>query len=129
MYLIRKFSKFSTAHLDKLQFSVTQLKATEPAFSSDFNKNDLKGTYSCVVCSEPLFSSTDKFDSGSGWPSFSSSLTTESLKKTEDFSFNMQRTEVACAVCHSHLGHFFLDGPKGRRYCINGCALKFDKIK
>ena len=128
MYLIRKFSKFSTDHLSELQLAVTQLKSTEPPYSSDLLSNKYEGSYSCIVCNSPLFSSKAKFDSGSGWPSFYESLSSKAIYLKEDYSHGMTRTEVLCSTCGSHLGHFFPDGPQKRRYCINGCSLKFDKL-
>lgn len=119
------------AAIDKLtpdQFAVTQKDATEPAFTGEFWDNHDDGIYVDVVSGEPLFSSTDKFDSGSGWPSFTRPLEQAHVVQKEDRSFWMTRTEVRSANGDSHLGHLFDDGPVedgGMRYCINSAALRF----
>ena len=110
------------------QFAVTQNDATEPAFTGEFWDNHEDGIYVDVVSGEPLFSSTDKFDSGSGWPSFTRPLEKAHVVEKEDRSFWMTRTEVRSANGDSHLGHLFDDGPVadgGMRYCINSAALRF----
>lgn len=110
------------------EYKVTQESATEPAFDNEFWDNHKKGIYVDVVTGEPLFSSTDKFDSGCGWPSFSKPISKDVLKYNKDNSHNMERTEVKSRSGDSHLGHVFNDGPKekgGLRYCINSAALKF----
>lgn len=101
-------------------------KGTEPPFSGKYDDFWEKGTYKCVVCSTDLFSSLDKFHSGSGWPSFSNELQDNVASKT-DYSHGMVREEILCKKCGSHLGHVFSDGPKpsGLRYCVNSLALKF----
>ena len=116
------------ATLDKTAYAVTQEKATERPFSSPLDKHYKKGIYVDVVTKKPLFASTDKFDSGSGWPSFTRPITTDAISTAPDHSHGMSRTEVSSALGGSHLGHVFTDGPRekgGLRYCINGAALEF----
>ena len=110
------------------QFHVTQEHGTERAFSHPHYKDKRDGMYRCVVCGAPLFSSDTKFDSGTGWPSFTDAAAGGTLTTHEDNSYGMRRTEVRCANCGAHLGHVFPDGPgpTGLRYCINGCALDLD---
>ena len=125
MILFRRITKYALDHLNELQIEVTQNKGTEYPYSSSLLKLKSPGTYSCVVCSIPLFNSDEKFDSGSGWPSFYSPISTDKITLSEDLSHNMARIEVKCSECGSHLGHFFPDGAKSSRYCINGCCLDF----
>ena len=116
------------AQLTPEQFAVTQKDATEPAFRNEFWDNHADGIYVDIVSGEPLFSSTDKYDSGSGWPSFTRPIEPAHLVKKEDRSFWSVRTEVRSANGDSHLGHLFDDGPAdqgGLRYCINSAALRF----
>ncbi len=119
------------AAIDKLtpeQFAVTQKDATEPAFRNEFWDNHDEGIYVDIVSGEPLFSSTDKFDSGSGWPSFTRPLDSSNIVQHSDKSWGMVRTEVRSTNADSHLGHLFDDGPVaegGMRYCINSAALRF----
>jgi methionine-R-sulfoxide reductase len=110
------------------QYDVTQHEGTEPPFRNEFWDNHEPGIYVDVVSGEPLFSSTDKFDSGTGWPSFSEPADTEHVELVADNSHGMVRTEVRCRRCGSHLGHVFDDGPgpTGQRYCINSLALNLE---
>ena len=116
------------ANLTPLQFSVTQEKATERPYTSEFDKFDKKGIFVDIVTKKPLFSSSDKFDAGCGWPSFSKPITTDALSYAKDESHGMSRIEVSSSLGGSHLGHVFDDGIKekgGLRYCINGASLEF----
>ena len=114
------------AQLDETQFHVTRQKGTERAFSSSMCAIFEPGRYACVCCGEPLFDAQTKFDSGSGWPSFTQAIAPGLVNYILDTSHGMQRVETTCAVCDAHLGHVFPDGPQpsGLRYCINALALK-----
>lgn len=115
-------------HLSDLQYQVTQFGATEPPFKNEYFDNFKPGIYVDVISGVPLFVSTDKFESGCGWPAFSKPIDNSLLIAREDFSFGMNRTEVVARNTNSHLGHVFNDGPKhlgGQRFCINSAALRF----
>ena len=109
------------------QYDVTQNKGTERPFTGRYVDHKADGTYRCVCCDAPLFSSEHKYDSGSGWPSFWSPLAGERVRVERDTSHGMVREEVLCAACGAHLGHVFEDGPQpsGQRFCINSASLDF----
>ena len=109
------------------QYNVCRLGATESPFSGKYYNHHEKGTYICVACGQELFSSGKKFDSGTGWPSFSDVVNSKNVTLKDDNSYNMHRVEVLCSKCGSHLGHVFDDGPRptGRRWCINSVSLDF----
>jgi len=111
------------------QYRILREHGTEPRGSSPLNNEKRTGTFICAACGQPLFSSTTKFESGTGWPSFTEPIA-GSVATDTDSSHGMVRTEVHCARCEGHLGHVFPDGPDptGLRYCMNGAALRFDPI-
>jgi len=116
-------------HLTPDQYRVTRKKDTEMPFTGEYVNSKDKGMYKCVCCGNVLFKSDDKFDSGTGWPSFTKPVDESTIGKHDDNSNFMHRVEVTCDKCGAHLGHVFDDGPgtTGTRYCINSCALNLEK--
>jgi peptide-methionine (R)-S-oxide reductase len=110
------------------QYAILREKGTERAFTGEYEKNKATGEYVCAACGQPLFESGDKFESGSGWPSFVRPAKEGAVEEHRDVTHGMVRTEVVCARCESHLGHVFEDGPRDRgglRYCVNSASLSF----
>jgi peptide-methionine (R)-S-oxide reductase len=126
---IRKSEEEWRAQLSPEAYQVARKHGTERPWTGEYNDCKDNGTYVCVCCGHPLFSSETKFESGTGWPSFVQPLGEDSVETTTDRSFFMSRTEVHCARCDAHLGHVFPDGPRptGLRYCMNSVSLKLER--
>lgn len=127
MKKVRKSEQEWKKVLTDEEYTILRKKGTEPPFSGKLLHETRKGIFRCAGCGNPLFRSDDKFNSGSGWPSFTQPIADETIEKQMDQSHGMKRTEILCSVCKGHLGHVFPDGPShtGLRYCINSIALKF----
>jgi peptide-methionine (R)-S-oxide reductase len=117
------------AELDPDRYAVLRRKGTERAFTGEYHACKDAGVYRCAGCGTPLFRSREKYDSGTGWPSFTAPIAEDAVKEESDTSLGMARTEVLCAACGGHLGHVFPDGPgpRGQRYCMNSLALRLDR--
>lgn len=124
---VRKTDHEWSAILTPEQFRVARKKGTEPAFSGKYHDFHEKGVYQCVCCGTDLFRSSEKFESGTGWPSFTAPIAPENIKTALDTSYFMRRIEVLCARCDAHLGHVFDDGPPPthQRFCMNSASLTF----
>ncbi len=127
MEKLKKTEQEWKSELTPEQYKIVREKGTEAPFTSELNDEKSEGTFKCVACGQPLFSSEQKFDSGTGWPSFDAPMDDEVVETESDRSLFMKRTEVLCSRCDAHLGHVFNDGPPptGQRWCNNGVALRF----
>jgi peptide-methionine (R)-S-oxide reductase len=128
---VAKTDKEWREQLTDEQYRVAREHGTEPAFTGAYWKTKDPGMYECVCCGQPLFESTTKFDSGTGWPSFYQPVDASKVDSKTDSSYGMRRTEVMCSNCQAHLGHVFPDGPTptGQRFCINSASLRFVEDK
>lgn len=126
---IRKSEEEWARELTPEQYRIVRQKGTERPFSGEYVNEHADGTYTCVACGEPLFTSETKYDSGSGWPSFYAPVAPDVVEEHADNAHGMRRIEITCSRCGAHLGHVFPDGPRptGLRYCVNSASLRLEK--